>query len=620
MATPNANDATPEMINAEHEAAVTRSGLGNAIGRIKTIQVALEARTKKGDELVEYLKKKLENNLKAQLTDNLTIRRQSVREMKMLKEEIYRGNLSLTQKNRDAFYGLYNRAVQESVKSNSVLAQSASDFVQSVKGNLPSLDNVLSAVSVANPVVGFGLKLTKDLIASATGRKKAFEEERKITLKNLEEEAEKTEIEHEAAEAALENELAKRDDGASAAEAVREMDESTDRRSQAATQRNQQRHETQKEWLKRIYTVMAEVRENTDALIGKERMGIENADGYATASPNATRVDFDDLLKSQDVIHSDLERVDANTEKLVRIQEEAANRIEAERLQQIEASRESKADSILDAPKDEGGRGIGDMLSGFLLGKAGLLGKLAGILGMVLAPIGALFSGLLGLAKFIPGVALVTTAVMGAKAFFDGFSDAANILGKPENQVDFGDKVAAGIGSLAGMIGGVIDWLAGLLGFELNLKETITKSVAGLVDGYIDTVTSLYKGAFELLTGFFGNVTSTVDNIIDWAKDQAKSVLPDFMSGWLFGDESDADSKDSVKDEVVDATPKLKIAKASAMDEMTENSLRDRHSGPTVVSAPSNTMIDQSSNTTMSIPRTARNDDRTIDRLHRQVQ
>ena len=618
------NEATPEMIEQENDARVGGSGLGNAISRMRQLQVALEARAKKDKDLVEFLKQKLENNLKAQLTDNLTIRRQSVREMQILRDEIWRGNLKLSQKQRDEFYGAYNRAIQESVKTNSILAQTASDFAASIKGNLPSLDNVLSAVSVANPVVGFGLKLTKDMIVSISRRNKAFEEERKKTLHNLEVEARKLAVEEEAAQQEVENQ-----------ESIREAVEKEDANADAEKTDRKRKSEkydpedTQKAWLKRIYGLMEDVRLNTELMIDnvasesslirsetpRELERMRPRDMSSSLSNEA----FEKLVSAQSVLHDDLEKVKDDTSELVRINQAELQAQQQERMKNIEESRENNAttSTIASIAPEKKHNNLGEILGMIGMARVGLIGGAIGALSTAamafIKPIVGLFTGLLKLAKFIPGAGLIVGAVEAGISFFTGFTDAANILNKPENQIDFGDKVAAGIGSIVGALGGLIDWLGSMLGFDTNLKELLTTKVAEFFAKSFDNIETYIKSAFEMVDGWFGNIGNIIDNVATWAKENTGIG---FLTDLFGGDKSESSAQSSsAKIDPVAAVQK-KLAQSERMDDLTEEAKRGALTPTASIVAPSKNVINNSTTQALSIPRSSRNDDRTLARIH----
>lgn len=565
----------------ERNANVTGSGLGQAVSKMRNIQVALEARAKEGEELDKFLRDKLEKNLKVQLTDNLLMRRQSVKEMKMIRDEMMRGNLKVTKDERDRFAALYNRAIEESVKSNSVLAETASSFALSVKGNMPSLDNILGAISVANPVVGFGMKLTKDLISMATTRKRAFEEERKESLKNLEQEARANEAQEEAAQEVKKEQKAQSE--------VRKRDTS--------------RTETQKEWLRRIHGVMERVRTNTEDLIIASG-GEVRSDNIGSAANDSS---FERIASSQDILHDDLERVEKNTSDLVKISEESLKNQELERISGLEASREDKREGFDYSPssiKKSEDEGFGDA--------GGMFGGLGRIAKSVFGPIGRLFKGLLKLSRFIPHAAVIGAVVTGAMGIFDGFNNAAKILDKNEVDVDIGDKIAASIGSIFGSISGLIDWVAGLLGFETNIEETVTKAVAKFSANLKDKALSFVKDTFSVITGLFDDATKALERALEWVDSGAEGI-GNFFSNWWNGE----DEKQPIESKLGNANMRERMRRSKNIDTLTDSQRAMNANGASpVVAAPVTNNVDNSTSQMLNVPRTSRNDDRTMTRIH----
>lgn len=586
--------ATDRNYDQERSADVTGSGLGQAVSKMRNIQVALEARAKDGEDLEKFLKDKLEKNLKVQLTDNLMIRRQSVKEMKMLRDEMLRGNLNISKNERDRFASLYSRAIEESVKSNSVLAETASSFAMSIKGNMPSLDNILGAISVANPVVGFGLKLTKDLISMASTRKRAFEEERKHSIENLEKEALANEAQEEAAQEVKQEQKAQAE--------VRKRDTS--------------RSETQKEWLRRIHGVMEQVRTNTEDLIIASGGEVRANDiSHAANDPS-----FERIAESQDILHEDLEKVEKNTADLVKLSEEEMRKQEMARIDQIEESREDDKEAFgltpaqVEKQKAESG-GMGDMTF-FGAGFGGIFGKLGRIGKRVFGPIAKLFKGLLKLSRFIPHAAVIGAVITGAIGIFDGFTNAADILDKNEVDVDFGDRVAASIGSIVGSIAGIVDWVGSLFGFDTNFEETLEKAVAKHISKMKDAALDFVKDTFGLITGLFDDAAKALEDAIAWAESGAEDVGNFFSSWWA--DEGEEKSERPIDNRLSDAAnTRARFKRSAEIDNLTDAQRNANAEAMKSFVATPVTNVDNSSSQVVNMPRASRNDDRTMTRIHR---
>jgi hypothetical protein len=603
----NSESISPSSKGERDADVVKGSGLGNLISKGKSVFTAIEARTKSGDELVDYLKTRLDKNLKAQLTSNLTIRRQSVKEMNFLKNEIYRGNLALSQKNRDLFHGLYNRAIEESVKTNSALAQRVSEFADSVKGRLPSLENVLSAVSVANPVVGFGLKLTKDLISTARSRKTVDEEERKAKIQSLDDELLASMNQTEAATKTQDTQDAQLEMAA----------ESHEEEKKIRKQKAGERVETQKEWLIRIHGAiekLADQRAEIVAGTNQSMTSIERTDKEESQSL-VTGVDDKVLIDHQNRVENKLEKVEDNTGKLVKLQEKGIKEQEMQRLSDIEDSRAVKTTGIKEVPniEDKAPGGIMSMLTGFIMGKGGVIAKLGGALMIFLKPLLALGAGLISLAKFIPGVALIGSVIAAGMSFFNGFKNAGEILDKHADDLTVTDKIAAGLGSIVGMLGGIVDWFAGLLGFDLNLKEQLTKYVSQSLAGIFDKFKDIIDAGINAVVDMHKMITGAVDSMIEWGVDKVKGILPEFLTDKIFG-KSSPTAKESHEIDLADAEATgIRIQRMSTIEAMTfANDRANATAGNVIVAPTSNASIDNSSNSSINMPRSTRNDDSTL--------
>jgi hypothetical protein len=97
-------------------------------------------------------------------------------------------------------------------------------------------------------------------------------------------------------------------------------------------------------------------------------------------------------------------------------------------------------------------------------------------------------------------VAAISALYKVGTKLFEDISNANEILGK-EN-VNLSDKVAVGIGSLAGSIGSLIDTVGGLFGFEPNFEEEWTSSVSIYLADFFNAAIQKLTSLFNIVTNF----------------------------------------------------------------------------------------------------------------------
>ena len=231
-------------------------------------------------------------------------------------------------------------------------------------------------------------------------------------------------------------------------------------------------------------------------------------------------------------------------------------------------------------------------------------GKFASIL-----KLGKVFGRIL--AKF----GIVTTVIFAVIDFIDGFSDAANILGKTD--VDIRDRIAAGIGSMIGGIVGIVDDIAEFFGIDttiggkklgewakvlfakmwsdlLHPLETVDAAVAWLKDKWANiSIKSMYEGVFDKAMELFNSLTTMISDYLKGVAKNVTSFLPDALipeaiKSWMNSPSGNANVQSVKKAESVD---RLDVVKQYADDKTLPGSQPTEQAGGNTVVAPSNTSV-----------------------------
>lgn len=278
---------------------------------------------------------------------------------------------------------------------------------------------------------------------------------------------------------------------------------------------------------------------------------------------------FDSLLASNGVQNAaifDLRRgIDEAghniVSELIRTREEDDNRYEKERLARIEQSKEGEAHPRADviiprSPDDLDGDGRADPAPGG--GGLAEIGGLIAILGLFKSGLGGFlklikgFGGIFtGSTKLLPmmgrvgkmfrvgPLALITAALDFGKGFFN----AKEMLGK-EN-VNFMDRMRAGVAEVLGGFGDLVDWVGKIFGFDTNFGKMIregslkmTEYVSGAWDSLVDWVKNdLFAGITsgtslaDIPQKLSDNLQTELTKLVDWISDSFSTLYDTAKKG-----------------------------------------------------------------------------------------
>lgn len=210
----------------------------------------------------------------------------------------------------------------------------------------------------------------------------------------------------------------------------------------------------------------------------------------------------------------------------------------------------------------------------------GLFGKLDDVMDGAKGLISKL-GKLRGLSKVVPFLG----AIVAFFDAFDGWTDAAGILGKAEEAVTIWDRVSAAVGSFIGGIVGIADSLLGLLGFDTDLGGFVKEKVA--------TFLAEIPGAITKSLDFLDTIMTFVMNLgpmlRKWAGEQIKSIVSKvpFIGDMAFPDEKKEKEKGGVEKStsIVDAKqeePVVVPKQASVMDYIRDTVKRIMPESPTL--------------------------------------
>uniref|UniRef100_A0AAU6W531 Tape measure protein n=1 Tax=Pseudomonas phage Cygsa01 TaxID=3138529 RepID=A0AAU6W531_9VIRU len=469
-------------------------------------------------ELTERIEATLMRSLDVQASNNKAAKRQNLKDLKAMRDELKMSKgMGDNQKEYEA---LFDKLIKQSVETSGIATKVATDLQQGILGKIPTIAGLVNLAGSNNPMIGMGLKLLSSASRNIAEAKRNASSERLQRLSNLKAEALAT------------------------AEKLKRTKQDT----------------------------MAPANDGpqVDRGDGRDQNGKFIKEGNATS------------LKQLDILIGIYERLGGTKEELEKsvAEQKAATRLALQakaeaakdRLQALENAKESKSKLIpLAANDDNGGKEKGGLLKhiageaiGNMVGRfiPIILGGLAGGLGTIAALFskGGKFLKVAGKASGVIGL------IMAAFDFFDGFSNAASILGK-ENP-SFIDKVMSGFIAVWKGIAGIADTVAGLFGFDTNLAGMVEKGLATLYNNYMsgfynamaDFITNGIKQIVAFGVSSVGLITEFFDGKKQVFKDLFQAVadfdIGEFMTGVKDGFKKKVEDmftfvKDSIEDLLV---------------------------------------------------------------------
>lgn len=432
--------------------------------------------TKDGEELITEIRNAMARHQKILATGNTKIIKRSKEEMELIRRMVRAGSANVGSMRDNILTSLNNSVIQTETalsKISDLQESTVKKVSTSIKDSLPSADSIMGAVSIANPLLGFGMNVFKGFV---------------------------------------------------------------DRSKQAKLEA-----QTHAEKLERIIETGVD---SDEELVEDNKELLE-------------RVGNKEIISKLDRVHDSIEEQtsflkdawgDGNEslQKISELEQDQENREKQNELQSLEDTKEGALIAEdPDAPivnVEESG-GIMDTIIGLYLLRP-LRGLFSGIGKTIGAIAGGLGKGLLGALRIVAGpIGLFLGA---AYLFADGWSNAAELLNKKEGELTPHDKVAAGLGSIVGFIGDIVDWVTGLLGIETDLggflEENVTQGLAGLFDTMrahttdmfefiLDGIPNMFNDALHWIGSLYGKIGSFfTETAPDFIEEKFDNMLDSFFS------------------------------------------------------------------------------------------
>lgn len=417
----------------------------------------------------------------------------------MVNQQINAGSATST------YIASYSRvidSIEQFTEENKDSANGFSKGIDTIQKSMPSGDTLVSALMTANPMMGYGVKIMRDLSRARIESRKASVQKAQAEVKRL-----------------------KALDEAARAEEVR-----NDKQEEILDTTQTEQKKAKREYKKRagIYQpVLTEIRDRIGAL---EKFIKINTDIIEESEAELKLIEATEQA-SQDQIDAmkEIERERIRNEKLNRVDDSTTgggspvpNPIDSP-----ENIPEAEKESLLS--KIFGGAlgAIGSALGSF----TGILGAFAGggVLTTLLSPFKAVLGFVMGIGKFAltigKGLAMPALIITSLFNFFDGFFNAGKILGKLEGDTSIGERIGVGFANVFGEIVQAIDWLLGLFGQGgLIDSENMTKKIYDFFIGIPEAIGDFFDGiAASFNDGTL--LTKVVGGIVKFYKTMGKTLL-----------------------------------------------------------------------------------------------
>lgn len=461
----------------------------------------LAARLKDNNDpnaVVDAISEVVQANLKAQAHGNALVKDKALGDLNMTLKMIRTNQANVGPGNRDKYISILNRSLEESTKSISEIEDTASSMrsvSDAMTDVLPSPDSLINALTVANPLVGHGVKMVKQMAVGALKTTMDGKKSRQKQLDILQQEAD------------------------TLAGITPEQEEQTEAAKQTAARNS---------------TIIGELK-----LMNEQFASLYD-------------IWADDVVDSIDNVK---DSVDKQTTENARLEE-----------RRLRAERENKREGIEDQPTTTGPTTEVPADPELTDGIATFLGSFAG---GSLSKLGGLLGGIGRFALFATKAVGIGALLTGAYTFFDGFFNAADILGMDETKIGFTDRIRAGIGSLGEGLAESLNGIANFLGFEdLVDTEDLSTRIATGIEDLGKSIGGMIYDAQQYLTGMWDSVTSTWDSVTDLFSTERSpaEVKSDIRSKFGIGMDTQADQNtQDVRDVVVDAVETYKKAEASVV-------------------------------------------------------
>lgn len=497
--------------------------------------LALRAETDPA-KVVQILESVMRDAVVAQASGSRTFQKKSLDELTQIRKDLVAGQVKAGAAT-GPMVGIYSNLLDQmnSIQSqNKKSAKNSDDAFKHLSNSIPSADTFISALMTANPLIGYGVKISRDIYRSSKafsqGRAKEASE-RMAMLKKQEEyiaqQLKTVKIDEKASEEKLKENK----------EPLKSKKTPTEKASET------------KVYEAMLEKIRAEIEKVHDEIVNLKDIGTKTNNIIATAkspivmegtqqktapklvgrAPNGRFVKLDDIPKENQQ-QAEIKVDEKTSEKMV----EAIEKVNESILEQTKQDKELSIDEIETQQKqkhlDERNKKLKDFsgdkknqldpkpIDGLVKKETGGFGK---ILEGLIAPIMMVLRGGLVafgvtvgafLLEFIAIPLMIGTAIY---KFLDGFFNAEEIIGKETADITWLDRVKAGVANIFGVISKLFNWILKLFGHEGFDTKDIEKKIYKVFDNVQDYLVGAYKDSLKYAQDKYDSLTKTVTNFVD---------------------------------------------------------------------------------------------------------
>lgn len=473
----------------------SKKRLGAVLQDVRKLKRNIKLRGENDPEVVAQI---LETIMREAITlrsyNSGRIGRGAVNELRNIRRDLVAGNIGAGGRTSE-FVGKYS-AVLDQIEKIELETKSEDGtgkaVISSIAQSLPSADALTAALMTANPVLGYTTKIARDLLRARGQAKSNLKSKQDERIAQLNKE-----------QAEAENQLAEMEQNGSLDGEMQDV-------------------------ITRLDVIKEEI-------INLARIWGDNRD------TNLEQVDQAEETNSLlEKVSDDNEQSTSSLEKISALEQERTRKERSDkgqsRLKQREIDYEQGAftagsSGLVESKEDS--KGLDFSQFGLMSGLGGAIGAMVT---KIFAPFkwlfGFLLKGGLVLGKFAAIGGLIISAVNGIAGMFDGLFNAAEVLGKSEDEpITLFDRFrAAQAGFIAGLLS-PINWLLDQFGLgfaedEQEIRDTVVKiqeDVIGFVDRLVNSITNFFTienfetnilPSIESLAGSVGTMLiSTIDSL-----------------------------------------------------------------------------------------------------------
>lgn len=444
-------------------------------------------------KVVEVLQQILQDSVVSSASNSRAFQKKAYEELVNIRRDLAAGQINAGVAT-GPMTGIFSHLIDQMDNLQNEGKQSNKKFegaLDHLTNSIPSADTFIAALMTANPLLGYGVKVVRDIGKSSkafnASRKEEARKREKLLMQQesfLQEQLKLLDVEEKAAEEQIDNQTA----------------EAKERKKNTVG-----RGGTYKKILDQIHEELIILRKEWT---GEARQG-ELIEGEYKVVENLENSTQENIEKIENLNDSILEQTESDKENSLN---EMENEKELERLRNRDEKLEQLKESPnIPSPNLEPVKNVmEDQKKGFTRLLDGLLSPILLMARSTLVAFGLAAVSLIGTVIAIP--TLIATAIY---KFLDGFFNAEEIIGKSTEDITMLDRIKAGVANIWGTALRILDWVAEALGLDFFDSKDMEKRIYKALDAGEKKIISLYNNSVEFLVEKYDAIITTVTDFFD---------------------------------------------------------------------------------------------------------